>query len=101
MMTDCGGWPEERVPPAQRPKLKVSFGEAGTPVCPFCEVSIQVDERWGYRETDKLGKYFLIPTCERCWAALMNLILFQKLDRYRRGDPRKLLRDALHDSGIK
>jgi Zn-finger nucleic acid-binding protein len=72
-------------------------------ICPFCGLAFHVDGRFGYFEVDKTGKRVHVDTCERCHAALMNLVLLQKLGRYRRGDPRKLLREELrqHESGIR
>jgi hypothetical protein len=36
-----------------------------------------------------------VHTCERCHNALMEILLLQKLNQYRSGDPRKLLREEL------
>lgn len=36
-----------------------------------------------------------IYTCKECYVALMNIVLLQKLHRYRAGDPRKLLKQEL------
>lgn len=60
------------------------------PICPICELLFKVDDRWGYLEDG-----IHIHTCERCHAALMNLVLMRKLGRYRSGDARKLLRQEL------
>lgn len=59
-------------------------------ICAICKESIQPDRRFGYLE-DKAFH----PTCERCHAALMNLILAQKLGRCKGGDPRKILKREL------
>jgi hypothetical protein len=60
------------------------------PCCPVCEEAFTVDSRFGFLED---GRF--VPTCRECYVALVNLVLLQKLGRYKQGDPRKLLKQAL------
>jgi len=59
-------------------------------ICPVCEETFKVGKLFGYREDDKF-----IHTCKECYVALMNIMLLQKLGRYKTGDARKLLKQEL------
>lgn len=63
-------------------------------ICPICEEPIPAASEYGYHENGNFR-----PSCKDCWRALMNLVLLQKLKRYRRGDPRILLRQELGMKG--
>jgi len=78
--------------------VDAALGDVARSICPLCKLPFQVDDRWsGWWEG-----HVRVHTCERCHAALMNIILLQKLEQYRKGDPRKLLREELaqHDSEV-
>ncbi len=63
-------------------------------ICPICEEPIPEDNKYFFIE-DGVRR----PACERCCAALMNMLLLQKLNRYPKGDQRLLLRKELGIEG--
>jgi hypothetical protein len=63
-------------------------------ICPICEEPLQKDNKRFFVE-DGVRR----PACERCSEALVNRSLLQKLNQYKKGDLRVLLRKELGVQG--
>lgn len=63
-------------------------------ICPICEEPLPEDHKDFFVENGVRR-----PSCKQCSAALMNIMLLQKLNQYQKGDQRKLLRKELGVEG--